>query len=200
MSSEKKSTQCLSVMLVDDTPSRAALLEQALTDHGYQVVCRLQSAAGLVAQVDKYRPDVVIMDIDSPDRDTIEHMSIINRHNPLPIILFAGDGDSTSIERAVHAGVSAYVVGGASPERVKPIMDVAIARFREYQALRQELEETRNELADRKLIDKAKRLVMMQKKIDETRAYELMRKTAMQKNIRLVDVAKNIIAVLEMLE
>ena len=190
----------LTVMLVDDTPSRAALLEQALTDHGYEVICRLQSAAGLVRYVDEYRPDVVIMDIESPDRDMLEHMSAINVHNPLPIIMFAGDENSRMIERAVRAGVSAYVVGGIDTGRVKPIVDVAIARFREYQALREELDKTRSKLADRKLIDKAKGLLMSHKGISENEAYALLRKKAMQRNTRLVDVARNIISVLEMLE
>lgn len=190
----------LSVMLVDDTPARAVLLEQALTDLGYDVIGKIQSAEGLLRHVDRYRPDVVIIDTESPDRDMLEHMSIINDHNPTPIIMFSDEANSQVIERAVRAGVSAYVVGSMNAQRVQPILDVAIARFREFQALRNELEKTRSELADRKLIDRAKALLIKQKKISEDDAYQAMRKMAMQRSQRLVDVARNIISVMEMLE
>ena len=127
------------VMLVDDTPTRAALLEQALTDQGLTVVCRLESAQGLMKRVEDHQPDIIIMDLDSPDRDTLENMSVLNQHNPKPIIMFADEDDSQVIEQAVQAGVSAYIVDGINPKRVKTILDVAIARFREYQALKNEL-------------------------------------------------------------
>lgn len=190
----------LSVMLVDDTPARAVLLEQALTDLGYQVIGNIRSAEGLLRQVDQHRPDVVIIDTESPDRDMLEHMAIINEHNPTPIIMFSGESNSHVIERAVRAGVSAYVVGGLDCQRVQPILDVAIARFREFQALRQELEQTRTKLADRTLIDRAKVLLMKQKEISEDQAYKAMRQLAMQRSQRLVDVARNIISILELLE
>jgi response regulator NasT len=186
-------------MLVDDQPARAALLEQALLDHQFTVIARLSSAAGLADQVAKLEPDIIIIDIDSPDRDTLENMAMLHRDNPRPVVMFAEEGDAGMIERAVRAGVSAYVVDGLNPARVKPIVDVAIARFREFQALRRELQETRSQLADRKQIDRAKGLLMKHRDLDEQQAYQAMRKMAMDRGQRLGEVANNIIAVLEML-
>ncbi len=191
----------LTVMLVDDQPARAALLEQALLDHDYKVIARLSSAAGLAEQVARLEPDVIIIDIESPDRDTLEHMSTLHRDNPRPVVMFAEEGDdSGSIERAMRAGVSAYIVDGLNPARVKTIVDVAVARFREFHALRRELEETRSQLADRKQIDRAKGLLMKQRGLDEQQAYHAMRKMAMDRGQRLAEVAANIIAVFELLD
>lgn len=187
-------------MLVDDQPARAALLEQALTDHKFAVIARLSSAAGLAEQVAKLQPDVIVIDLDSPDRDTLEHMALVHRDNPRPVVMFADEGDTETIERAVRAGVSAYVVDGLNPARVKPIVDVAIARFREYHALRRELEETRTQLADRKTIERAKGFLMKQRGMSEQEAYAAMRKMAMDRGQRLPEVAANIIAVFELLD
>lgn len=195
-----KKTTTLSVMLVDDQPARAALLEQALLDHRYTVIARLSSAEGLAEQVARLEPDVIIIDIESPDRDTLENMALLHRDNPRPVVMFSDEGDTSAIERAMRAGVSAYIVDGLNPTRVKTIVDVAIARFREYQALRRELEETRTQLADRKQIDRAKGLLMKHRDMDEQQAYHAMRKMAMDRGQRLAEVASNIIAVLEMLE
>lgn len=190
----------LTVMLVDDQPARAALLEQALLDHSYKVIARLTSAAGLAQQVASLEPDVIIIDIESPDRDTLEHMASLHRDNPHPVVMFAEEGDTSAIERAMRAGVSAYVVDGLNPARVKTIVDVAVARFREFQALRRELEETRTQLADRKQIDRAKGLLMKQRGLDEKQAYNAMRKMAMDRGQRLAEVASNIIAVFDLLD
>jgi response regulator NasT len=193
-------TKPLTVMLVDDQPARAALLEQALLDHSYKVIARLSSAAGLAQQVASLEPDVIIIDIESPDRDTLEHMASLHRDNPHPVVMFAGEGDTSAIERAMRAGVSAYIVDGLNPARVKTIVDVAVARFREFQALRRELEETRTQLADRKQIDRAKGLLMKQRGLDEKQAYNAMRKMAMDRGQRLAEVASNIIAVFDLLD
>lgn len=187
------------VMLVDDTPARAAMLEQALTDCGFEVVCRMASAQGLMKQVAEHQPDVVIVDIESPDRDMLEHMSVLNQHLPKPVIMFAEQGDSNTIDRAIRAGVSAYVVDGLNPERVRSIVDVAVARFREFQALRNELQQTRTRLADRQVIDKAKALLIQHRQMDEDEAYHAMRKLAMDRSQRLVDVANDIVSVLGLL-
>ncbi len=187
------------VMLVDDTPTRSALLEQALLDQGLTVVCRLESAQGLIKNVEIHQPDIIIMDLESPDRDTLENMTVLNQHNPKPVIMFSDEGDSKIISQAVQAGVSAYIVDGLNPHRVKPILDVAIARFREYQALRKELKQTRDQLADRKIIDKAKGLLMRTKGLDEEQAYHAMRKMAMDQSKPLVEIAQNILSVMELL-
>ena len=186
-------------MLVDDTPARAAMLEQALTDCGFQVICRMASAQGLMKQVAEHQPDVVIVDIESPDRDMLEHMTVLNQHLPKPVIMFAEQGDSNTIDRAIRAGVSAYVVDGLNPERVRSIFDVAVARFREFQALRNELQQTRTRLADRQVIDKAKALLIQHRQMDEDEAYHAMRKLAMDRSQKLVDVANDIVSVLGLL-
>jgi response regulator NasT len=187
------------VMLVDDTPTRSAILEQALLDQGLIVVCRLESAQGLIKNVEIHQPDIIIMDLESPDRDTLESMTVLNQHNPKPVIMFSEEGDSQIISQAIQAGVSAYIVDGINPRRVKPILDVAIARFREYQALRKELKQTRDQLADRKIIDKAKGLLMKTKGLDEEQAYHAMRKMAMDQSKPLVEIAQNILSVMELL-
>jgi response regulator NasT len=187
------------VMLVDDTPTRSAILEQALLDQGLIVVCRLESAQGLIKKVEIHQPDIIIMDLESPDRDTLESMTVLNLHNPKPVIMFSEEGDSKIISQAIQAGVSAYIVDGINPRRVKPILDVAIARFREYQALRKELKQTRDQLADRKIIDKAKGLLMKTKGLDEEQAYHTMRKMAMDQSKPLVEIAQNILSVMELL-
>ncbi len=198
-SHERSGSHAPRIMVVDDQPPRAAILEQALNDAGCEVISRLTSAQGLLKQVEDYQPDVIIIDIESPDRDVLEHMSVLNQHNPKPVIMFSDEDDSDTIEKAIRAGVSAYVVDGLNPSRLKTIMDVAVARFREYQALRQELEKTRNQLADRKTIDEAKSLLIKHKQLSEEEAYHAIRKMAMDKGQRMVDVARNIISVMKLL-
>ena len=189
----------LRVMLIDDNRGRAALLEQALADTGCQVVTRLDRPSDLLKKVKELEPDVILIDVDSPDRDTLENLYWLDRNHPRPIVMFAADAASDTIGAAVRAGVSAYVVDGLHPQRVRPIIEVAIARFREFQALRRELEATRNKLAERKLIEKAKGLLMQQKSYSEEEAYQALRKVAMDRNQRLAEVAQNVISVLELL-
>lgn len=187
------------VLIIDQSPERAAILEQALSDASYEVVGRLTSCANLTDQVAQRKPDVIIIDIESPDRDTIENMRHVTRENPKPIVMFAEQGNSEMIQIAVQAGVSAYVVDGLSKNRVKPILDVAIARFREFLALRTELTEAKNKLADRKVIDKAKGMLIAKYNMTEEEAYSSLRKMAMNRNQRIAEVARNVIAMLEML-
>ena len=142
----------LRVLLVDEDRARAALLEQALSDAGYAVIARIDTSEDLPGEVRRHQPDVIIIDIDSPDRDTLEHMHTISRDQPRPIVMFAENDDREAIHKAIKAGVSAYIVDGLSSNRVKPVMEVAIARFREYQALREELNRAKLSLEERKLI------------------------------------------------
>jgi response regulator NasT len=145
------------------------------------------------------QPDIVIVDIDSPDRDCLENMAVLSRSNPKPVIMFSDEDNEDTIASAIKAGVSAYVADGMNPDRVRPIVQVAVARFREFQALKNELQKTRDQLADRKLIDKAKGLLMKHRNFNEDEAYHAMRKLAMERNQRLVDTARNVIEVFEML-
>ena len=193
------SPPCLRILLIDDLTGRAAILEQALSDDGHSIVARLSSTLDLPQQVQALQPDVVIIDLDSPDRDTLENMSIVTRDNPRPIILFSAQDDGDTIQKAVRAGVSAYIVDGLSAKRVRPIIDVAIARFREFQAMRIELEKTRDQLSERKLVERAKGLLKKQRGFDEDQAYQALRKLAMERNQRMVQVAQNVIDIFEML-
>lgn len=184
----------LKIMLVDQNPGRSAILEQALSDAGHRVVARVEAGKSLLREVQDYQPDIVIIDMESPGRDTLEQMREIGRDQPKPIILFSNKRDGDYIRQAVQAGVSAYVVDGLSRERIMPIVEVAMARFREFEALRSELQETRNQLADRKVIDKAKGVLMQRKGLTEDAAYQLLRKAAMDRNMRVVEVARTLLA------
>lgn len=196
--SNKPTSSSLRVMLVDDVPGRAAILERALQDGGYDVVARFGTDENLLQHVNQIQPDIIIIDMESPDRDILEHLRMISRDKPKPIVMFAEKSDSETIEQAVRAGVSAYVVDGLSDKRMKPIMDVAIARFREFQALKDELHRTKMDLADRKDIEKAKGIIMKQRKCSEPEAYSALRKIAMDSNKKLGDVARSIIDVADL--
>ena len=187
------------VLLVDEDPDRAAQLQAALHAAGYTVTAHVATAVDLLTQVRASEPDVIIIDSDSPDRDTLEHVCMVTRDQPRPIVMFADDGDRAAIRAAVDAGVSAYVVGGLTAERIRPIVDVAMARFEQFQAMRQELDKTKTTLAERKHIERAKGMVMKSKGVSEDEAYGLLRKLAMERNQRLAQVAENVIAMAELL-
>ena len=193
----KTKFETIKVMLVDNDSGRSALLSQALLDHGYEVIARVEPGPNLLAKVAQIMPDMIVIDTESPDRDILESMYLLNEHNPLPVVMFADEDNETVIQEAIKSGVSGYIVKGVDMERVKPIMSVAIARFREYQALKDELKQTKSELEQNKLIDKAKRLLMQQKGVTEQEAYEAIRKRSMDSNQKLYEVAETIISVLE---
>jgi two-component system, response regulator / RNA-binding antiterminator len=189
----------LRVIIVDERPERAALLEAALAEAGHRVVARLVGRADLADRVDELEPDVIVVDMECPDRDTLEDMSRISDRRPRPMVMFVDRSDSASIQAAVQAGVSAYVVGGLSAERVKSVLEVAIARFNEFQALRRELESARSSLAERKVIERAKGILMKHRGMDEEEAFRALRKMAMDKKVRLGAVAREVVAAAELL-
>ncbi|MFA5494412.1 MAG: ANTAR domain-containing protein [Porticoccaceae bacterium] len=186
----------LRVMLVDDSPERAVMVEECLWAAGFEVVLVIPSAAGLLFQIEKSRPDVVLMELESPDRDVLESLAIVNHHNPTPVLMFTQEGDPDYIRQAVSAGISTYLMGGINPAQVRPVIDVAIAQFRVFQALRDELHSTRVQLEERKLIEQAKGLLMAHKNIGEDEAHRLLTKLAMDANQRLPVVAKTVLATL----
>jgi response regulator NasT len=198
-SSTGSDAPALRVMVVDDAAERAELVQRALRGAGYEVIAHVASTFDLHRRVSDLKPDVIIIDTESPDRDTLEHLSLMNRDAPRPVVMFTNDSDHRKIREAVHAGVSAYVVDGLAAERVKPIIDVAVARFEQFQALRRELEETEGKLADRKLVERAKGILMKGAKLGEEEAYRALRKQAMDRNLQLVEVARQVIAVSELL-
>lgn len=189
----------LRVLLVEQDPERAVLVRAALGEAGYAVVAQVTNASELLAAVRSAQPDVIIIDRDSPDRDTLEHVCVITRDEPRPIVMFTQDKDQTRMRAALKAGVSAYVVDGLAADRVQPIVNVALARFEQWQALRQELDQAQTGLAERKAIDRAKGILMTQRRCSEDEAYRLLRKTAMDRNARLGEVAENVIAMAKLL-
>ncbi|MGD8526859.1 MAG: ANTAR domain-containing protein [Thioalkalispiraceae bacterium] len=190
----------LNVTIVDDDSGRSIILERALKDAGYDVLAVLSSSDNLLLHIEKMQPDVIIVDLESPNRDSLESMRIVTQHNPKPIVMFTNDADDSMIGEAITAGVSAYVVDGFNESRIKPIMDVAIARFREFQALRSELEKTKSTLEERKIIDKAKGIVMAQRQCNENDAYKILRELSMQNNKRIVEIAEQIISITDALK
>ena len=185
----------LNVTIVDDDSGRSIILERALKDAGYAVLAILSSKDNLLIHIEKEQPDMIIVDLDSPSRDSLESMRIVTQHNPKPIVMFTNDTVDSMISEAINAGVSAYVVDGFNEKRIKPIMDVAIARFREFQALRDELNKTRNSLEERITLDKAKGIIMDQRNCNEEEAYKTLRKLSMENNKRMVEVAEQIISI-----
>ena len=192
-------TAAYRVLLLDRNPGRAALLEQALAAEGYGVVSCLATGVDLQAEVERVRPDLVIIDMDSPDRDTLEHLGTLNRNNPKPVLMFADASDRETMRAAIRAGVSAYVVDGFSAGRLRSVMELAIARFEQYQGLREELEDARARLADRRDIERAKGMLMQRRHLTEDEAHRALRKMAMDRNLTFGDAARALIAALELL-
>lgn len=190
----------LRIMLVDEQPERFELLNRTFTDHGYLVVANIDAHDDINAAVEKFQPDVIIADLDSPGRDTLEYLQAVTRDRPRPIVMFTNDGDNDTIEIAVKSGVSAYVLDGLNPARIQPILNVAISRFREFQELRDELEQTRLQLTERKVIEKAKGILMKNRHLEENQAYQMLRKMAMDRNLKIAELARSIIAAAELLE
>jgi len=190
----------LRVILVDADPERTVTLADALAGQDCEVVARLGPEADLAEQVRTLRPDVIVIDMDSPRRDTLESMRAIHRDQPRPIVMFVDDDDPGLIDQAIRAGVSAYIIDGLDAKRVRPILDVAVARFREQQALRDELEKTKAGLRERKVVERAKGILMEQRGLSEDEAYRQLRKLAMDQNKRLVEVAENLISFAKLLK
>lgn len=187
------------VMLVDDDEQRLDMIECALRGAGHQIVARHGTQDDLLAATREVRPEIVLIDVDSPGRDMLESLAQINLNDPMPVALFAAKSDVESIRRAMRAGVCAYVVDGLSTSRLQAVMEVAIARFAEHQALKRELDETKSRLNDRKDIDRAKGLLMARRNLTEEQAYEQLRKAAMNRNLKIGDAARAVIAAAELL-
>jgi len=149
--------------------------------------------------VEEQRPDVVIIDTESPSRDTLEQLAVMNETAPRPVLMFSNDGDQQLIHAAVGAGVSAYLVEGLEAARLAPILEVALARFARDEQLRKRLADAENELADRKLIDRAKRLLMDRRKMSEPEAYAMLRKRAMDEGLKLAEVARQLVSMVDLL-
>ena len=185
---------------------RSRSLRIGLLENGFNLVAVLPADVFLAQRLGQLQPDLIILDAESEARDALEHVVMATRDARRPIVMFTNDNDSTRARAAVAAGVSAYIVAGLSAKRIRPILDVAMARFQHEQTLRQELAETKNELnelsaelKDRKVIDRAKALLMERQQLTEEAAYARLRKTAMDKNLKIVDVAQRMLDVMDLL-
>jgi response regulator NasT len=187
------------VLLIDDTRPRARVLRKALEDAGYEVVHAGAAPLALLKSVERLQPEVIIIDVDSPSRDVLEHIVVMSQNAPRPIVMFARDPAQATIREAVKAGVSAYVVDGLEAARVKPIIDVACARFEEFQRLRGELAQAREHLSERKLVERAKGILMHRRGLTEQAAYAALRGMAMDRKQRLAQVARGVIEAAELL-
>ena len=183
----------LRVLVIDESHTRAGDICASLALAGHQVAAVLPSAIDLVRHVEATRPDVILIETESPTRDTLEHLSVLDRANPRPIVMFAQDADSQAIRKAVQAGVSAYVVDGVEASRIKPVLDVAVAQFESHLALRNELAQSNRKLAERKLVDRAKGMLMKARSLSEDDAYHALRKLAMERGKTIAAVSQDVI-------
>jgi response regulator NasT len=186
----------LGVMLLDDNTERAAMVEQSLLQNGFRVLAMLTSANGLLNQIERHRPDVIVIDLESPDRDVLESLAILSEHNPMPIVMFSQHSDPDFMSEAVLAGVTAYQGRELHPDMVKPIIEVAMSQFCSFNLLRTQLAQTRNELEEARLVERAKARLASHRGIDSNSAYQLMRKLSMDNNKRMTAVAETILATL----
>lgn len=189
----------LRVMIVDDDLERTKPLKQSLIDSGYEVIAHLGDAVNLDDACCELKPDIVIIDTESPSRDTLENLCVMTMNLARPIVMFTHDGDKEKMKLATKAGVSAYVVGNIPSERLRPVIDAAVVRFDEFNYLRDALNEANTKLSERKLVERAKGILMKQRNITEDEAYSTMRKLAMQKNMRLGALSEQIIEAAQLL-
>lgn len=183
----------LSILILDENRIRASIIEDGLREAGHSAVTIITEMNGLVRRITELAPDVIVIDLENPNRDQLEHLLQMSRAIEKPIAMFVDQSDTEMMEAAIGAGVSAYVVDGLRKDRVKPILDMAIARFNAYSRLKSELEDTRQALEDRKAIDRAKALLMKSRGLTEDAAHHLLRRTAMQQSRRMADVARTLI-------
>jgi len=181
------------------TEERSRLLRIGLLEAGYNLVATLPADVFLTERLAQLQADMVIVDAESDARDALEHVVMATRDERRPIVMFTNDSDTRPMNEALAAGVTAYIVAGLSPERIHPILTVALARFKHEQALLAELDSARLELSDRKLIDRAKGLLMQRQGLNEQAAYARMRKAAMNKGVKLAEIAQQIIEMAELL-
>ncbi|MDN4501648.1 ANTAR domain-containing protein [Alteromonadaceae bacterium BrNp21-10] len=187
------------VLMMDAEPSRSSALKRALLENGYQIVNHLACATQLLEQVALLTPDVVVISTDTADDETLARLQQLSIENPHPIVMFAERDAPNVVRNTIKAGVSAYIVDDLQPQRLTSIISIAYARFNEYQALRKELEQTKTQLENRKLLDRAKGILMQHKGLSESDAYNTLRKSAMNKGQTMANVAEKIIDAYELL-
>jgi two-component system, response regulator / RNA-binding antiterminator len=186
------------ILIIDQNVTRSAILEDGLREAGHQDVIVIRDMSNLLKRIVDAAPDVIFIDLENPNRDVLEQMFQVSRVVQRPIAMFVDKSEAGMTEQAVLAGVSAYVVDGLRKERVNSILELCISRFKAFNHLRDELDRTKQQLEERKLVDRAKGILMKQRGMNEEEAYALMRKTAMNENLKLSDVAQSIITAAKM--
>jgi len=186
------------IVIVDESPVRAAILEEGLRDAGFSNVERIAEMHNLLARIYALDPEVILIDLENPSRDVLEQMFQVSRIVRRPIAMFVDQADTASIQASVDAGVSAYIVDGLKKERIKSILDLCVSRFNAFSRLQGELDQARNDLEDRKIVDRAKGILMKAKNLSEDETYKMMRGAAMREKKKIVDIARSIITAAEM--
>lgn len=193
MNSQSPSVATLRILIIDENRIRASVIEAGLRQAGYDDLTLVHDVSGIARKIETIDPDVIVIDLENPNRDMLENMFQLSRAVKRPIAMFVDRSDQASIEAAVEAGVSAYVVDGLKQERVKPILEMAISRFNAFSRMARELEDARSELESRKLIERAKGILMTTRGLSEADAYALLRKTAMNRNRKISEIAQSLI-------
>ena len=188
------------IVIVDESPIRAAILQEGLREAGFTDVVHISEMQSLLAQIFAVDPDVILIDLETPSRDVLEQMFQVSRAVRRPIAMFVDQSDAASIQASVEAGVSAYIVDGLKKERIKPILDLCVSRFNAFAKLQDELDRTRSALEDRKVIDRAKGILMKVKGLTEEEAYVLLRSTAMREKKKISEIAQSVLTASEMLK
>jgi response regulator NasT len=189
----------LRILLINDTPKKVGRLRAALIEAGFEVIDESGLIIDLPARVEAVRPDVILIDSDSPGRDVMEQVCLVTRDQPRPIVMFTDEQNPDVMRQAIQSGVSAYIVEGIQSQRLKPILDVAMVRFESDQALRAQLNARDQQMAERKRVELAKGMLMQMKNCNEEEAYTLMRRQAMSRQQKLIQVAEQIIAMSDLL-
>jgi two-component system, response regulator / RNA-binding antiterminator len=190
----------LSILVIDENRIRASIIEDGLRETGYENVTVMTDIQGIARQIELAEPDIIVVDLENPNRDTLEAFFQLSRSVRKPIAMFVDRSDEASIVASVEAGVSAYVVDGLRKERIRPILEMAISRFNAFARLTRELEEAKGELADRKIIERAKGILMKSKGLSEEQAYQLLRKTAMSQNRKVAEIAQSLVTAAGLLQ
>jgi len=188
------------IVIVDESPIRAAILEEGLREAGYTSVVRISEMQSLLARIYAVDPDIIVIDLENPSRDVLEQMFQVSRAVRRPIAMFVDQSDAASIQASVEAGVSAYIVDGLKKERMKPILDLCVSRFNAFARLQDELDRTKHALEERKVIDRAKGILMKLKGLTEDEAYVLLRSTAMREKKKIGEIAQSILTASELLK
>ncbi|MXN66311.1 ANTAR domain-containing protein [Stappia sp. GBMRC 2046] len=189
----------LKILVIDENRIRASIIETGLREAGHDQVFVLSELQGIARRISEIAPDVIVIDLENPGRDMLEDMFQLSRSVRRPIAMFVDQSDKSAIEAAIDAGVSAYVIDGLKQERVKPILDMAVMRFNAFSRLERDLQDARNELQERKVVERAKGILMKTRGLGEDEAYALLRKTAMNQNKKIGEIARSLVTAADLL-